>query len=62
MPAGDAARPAAPPPPPPAYTELVAPEDTPSTFQSEDTTDVLRALERGEISVDEAMERLSSGE
>jgi DUF4097 and DUF4098 domain-containing protein YvlB len=62
MPAGDAARPAAPPPPPPAYTEPVAPEDTPSTFQSEDTTDVLRALERGEISVDEAMERLSSGE
>lgn len=60
----DARKPSSPvppvPPSPPEPAVSAGPAVVPAS--PEDTTDVLRALERGEISVDEAMERLSSGD
>jgi hypothetical protein len=57
----DAPRPVPPVPPvPPEPAVSAGPAVVPAA--PEDTTDVLRALERGEISVDEAMERLSGSE
>lgn len=55
------AQPVPPVPPVPAVpSEPAMPPDAPtSAGPGRDTTDVLKALERGEISVDEAMERLS---
>lgn len=57
--ASDARRPAPPAPPvPPTPAEPAMPPV--ESAHDQETTDVLQALERGEISVDEAMERLSS--
>jgi DUF4097 and DUF4098 domain-containing protein YvlB len=58
----DARRPSQPVPPvaPTPAEPPLPPEPPVSSAQDLETTDVLQALERGEISVDEAMERLSS--